>query len=192
MECGLPTCARARRYILRTTPEQFRKIVNTLFSEMTVLGFLSVVTFVLSEAAWLDDISGAVYGPEGTGYLEALVEDIHYGLFLVMVVFIITVICILWACGSLEAMWQDWNKQCQDGQLMLHLHADLRRFHEPAVSVHERLLRMCDYLRPPHRPFKVDGKWETKEGMQLRFRYAAMRLEARTPLSSSHLHESEP
>ena len=163
-------------YILNHTEEQFKKIVNTLFSEMTVLGFLSVVTFLLSEAALLDDISTAVYGEEGSDYLEGLVEDIHYSLFAVMVCFLVQAICILYSCRSHRAMWQNWNRAVPGRPA----HAPPARgpapLHEPAGSLHERLKRLCDYLRPPHRPFKVDGKWETKEDMLMRFRYAAMRL----------------
>ena len=72
-------------------------IVDALFSEMTVLGFLSMVTFIVASAGFLTDISKVVFGEteKGEGYLKELFEQAHYMLFLVMVVFFFIAIYIL-------------------------------------------------------------------------------------------------
>ena len=72
----------------RTLPAT-RPIVDALFSEMTVLGFLSMVTFLVASEGFIARISARVFGPskEGEEYLKQLFEQAHYMLFVVMVVF---------------------------------------------------------------------------------------------------------
>jgi hypothetical protein len=72
-------------YIYENTEKVSRPIVDALFSEMTVLGFLSMVTFIVAGAGVINDISAVVFGSseEGKGYLKELFEQAHYMLFLV-------------------------------------------------------------------------------------------------------------
>jgi hypothetical protein len=69
-----------------------RPIVVTLFSEMTVLGFLSLVTYAMDYSGLCAAISVAAFGTEGEDYLLETLETIHYLLFLVLVLTILQVV----------------------------------------------------------------------------------------------------
>jgi len=64
--------------IYERTPKPSLPIVDALFSEMTVLGFLSMVTFIVSSAGFIDDLSVRIYGPsaEGEEFLKELFERV--------------------------------------------------------------------------------------------------------------------
>ena len=50
---------------------------------MTVLGFISVVGFALKYGGALDDISVYCFGEVGKDYVENVLDEAHYFLFLV-------------------------------------------------------------------------------------------------------------
>lgn len=56
-----------------------KPVIAGLFSELTVLGFLSLVTFVVSQTPLLKDVSGHVFGEgeEREGYLMELLEQVR-------------------------------------------------------------------------------------------------------------------
>ena len=62
-----------------TAPSQL-PIIEALFSEMTVLGFLSMVTFLVSEWGIITSLSVRIFGAseEGAGLLKELFEQAHY------------------------------------------------------------------------------------------------------------------
>ena len=55
-----------------------KPVIAGLFSELTVLGFLSLVTFIVSQTPMLTSISGHVFGEgeEREGYLMELLEQV--------------------------------------------------------------------------------------------------------------------
>jgi hypothetical protein len=65
--------------IYERTAKSSLPIVDALFSEMTVLGFLSMVTFIVSSAGFINDISAKVYGDtaEGKEFLKELFEKVR-------------------------------------------------------------------------------------------------------------------
>jgi hypothetical protein len=48
---------------------------------MTVLGFLSLMTFVVGYGGTLNVISVDIFGEDAEDYLETTLETIHYSLF---------------------------------------------------------------------------------------------------------------
>jgi hypothetical protein len=62
---------------------------------MTVLGFLSLITFVIGYGGTLEEISEAIFGDTAGDYVDSTLETIHYTLFLVMILTIIQVFLIL-------------------------------------------------------------------------------------------------
>jgi len=56
-----------------------KPVIAGLFSELTVLGFLSLVTFVVSQTPLLKEVSGHVFGEgeEREGYLMELLEQVR-------------------------------------------------------------------------------------------------------------------
>jgi hypothetical protein len=71
-----------------------RPIVVTLFSEMTVLGFLSLVVYAFDYSGGANSMSEAIFGTTGEHYLLTTLETIHYLLFLVLVLTILQVIML--------------------------------------------------------------------------------------------------
>lgn len=75
----------AKERIVHSASDRMRPVVDTLFSEMTVLGFLSLVTFSVSKLGVLPSLSTSIFGDgkHNEEYLEELLEMVHYALFLV-------------------------------------------------------------------------------------------------------------
>jgi len=93
--------------IIESTSEKMKPVMEVLFSEMTVLGFLSLVTFCISKAGVLSDISQIVFSDveDGKGWLVELLEAVHYDLFLVMVLFIIQTLALIQLGVRSEKEW---------------------------------------------------------------------------------------
>lgn len=91
-----------------------KPVITGLFSELTVLGFLSLVTFVVSQINVLEQISGAVFGEgeEREGYLEELLEKIHFLIFAIMVIFIFQSLVLLRITNNQLATWKRMNALC--------------------------------------------------------------------------------
>lgn len=81
-------------FILVTT--SCRPVIMQLFSEMTVLGFLSILTFVFCYGGTLDTWSADIFGESGEDYIEDMLETIHYLLFLIMVLTITEVFLLIY------------------------------------------------------------------------------------------------
>jgi len=58
-----------------------RPIIDSLFGEMTVLGFLSLFTFCLAQTGVFPQISVALFGKGEEGELLEIFEFVHYMLF---------------------------------------------------------------------------------------------------------------
>jgi len=103
-------------WINEGTSEKMKPVVEVLFSEMTVLGFLSLVTFCISKMGVLSDISQAVFYDveDGGGWLEELLESVHYDLFLVMVLFIAQTLALIRLGTQSEKEWSDMDKTFAD------------------------------------------------------------------------------
>jgi len=105
----------AKEYLLEKTSENMKPVIETLFSEMTVLGFLSLFTFTVSKAGALSTLSLMIFEEdlgeeEGEAFLEEMFESIHYDLFLVMVLYIMQVLFMIKLGMSAEKEWSDQNK----------------------------------------------------------------------------------
>jgi len=106
---------KAKDYLMEEVATHDTKpVIVGLFSELTVLGFLSLVTFVVSQANVLDIISGAVFGEgeEREGYLEELLEKIHFLIFAIMVIFIAQSLVLLHITNKQLVTWKQMNAIC--------------------------------------------------------------------------------
>eukprot|EP00743_Colponemidia_sp_Colp-15_P003313 GILK01003578.1.p1 GENE.GILK01003578.1~~GILK01003578.1.p1 ORF type:complete len:785 (+),score=118.73 GILK01003578.1:64-2418(+) len=97
-------------------------IIRALFSELTVLGFIGVLLFVLNHYGVTKDISKAVFCPGGIcpngqstsaeasrGYkklLPELFETVHMLIFVIMVTFIVFVVCLLIISRIVDLWWK--------------------------------------------------------------------------------------
>lgn len=113
----------------------------SLFGEMTVLGFLSVVTFCVSQAGLLRRISIEIFGDseEGKIYLTELFEHVHYLLFAIMVLFIIKVLILLHCANRTIEGWRVTNKEVQNPE-------DVQQFAEKYLHQEEQKWK-CTFTR---------------------------------------------
>ena len=102
---------RAQEVMLEASTQQMRPVVKQMFSELTILGFLSITTLILSQSGALEAISEEVFGEseESKELLTELLETVHYILFLVMVVFIIEVMLLVRLGNGLMRRWSTMN-----------------------------------------------------------------------------------
>ena len=84
-------------YMFETANKMLKPVVGILFAEMTVLGFLSLLTFCISKLDVLDKLSAHIFGESEAReeYLESLLEQVHYVLFAVMCTYIIQIMTLV-------------------------------------------------------------------------------------------------
>jgi len=99
-------------------------VLDHIWAEFTVLGFLAAVTFVLVQAGGIQMMSMLIYhDPE---HLLHLFEKIHFALFFVMILFLVCALWILVAASNLEAQWDEYEKV-----IFKHVQATLLAGEEP-------------------------------------------------------------
>merc|ERR1719426_599681 len=77
--------------MIHSSVPTMKPVVRQTFAEVTVLGFLSIVTTVAGKCGLWGLLAEVLYGEEDEEELEELVETAHYTLFLVMIVFVLLV-----------------------------------------------------------------------------------------------------
>ena len=118
--------------LVERASKSLRPIITSLFSELTVLGFLGLVTFLIIKSNVLPRLSVELFcdgdcyrvcrieeNPivcvrEKMGELQELFESIHMSLFLVMVLFIVLGLINLKISSGTFKKWQEWEKLCID------------------------------------------------------------------------------
>jgi centrin-1 len=99
------TCRRDGKHMM--------EILEKLFGEMTVLGFLSLVTFVVTRSGTFRMISEAIYGDEGEELLE-MFELVHFTLFFIMLLFVFQVFVLVKGAIQTEHMWVHMDRAIRE------------------------------------------------------------------------------
>ena len=87
-----------------------KPIVEALFGELTVLGFLSVFTFVATHTGILQKLGEHLLGPaRHEDVLEAF-ESVHYTIFFIMVFFVIQVLVLVKEASETEELWLEYER----------------------------------------------------------------------------------
>ena len=77
---------RTQEHMIHSSVPTMKPVVRQTFAEVTVLGFLSIVTTVAGKCGLWGLLAEVLYGEEvDEEELEELVETAHYTLFLVMI-----------------------------------------------------------------------------------------------------------
>ena len=123
---------KGKEMLVERASKSLRPIITSLFSELTVLGFLGLVTFLIIKSNVLPRLSVELFcdgdcyrvcrieeNPivcvrEKMGELQELFESIHMSLFLVMVLFIVLGLINLKISSGTFKKWQEWEKLCID------------------------------------------------------------------------------
>jgi len=87
--------------------EDLEVILEKLFGELTILGFLAIVTFVLTQTGVLQKISIKVFGEEEE--LLEYFESVHFSIFFIMVAFVIQVLILIQEASETEKQWEDMD-----------------------------------------------------------------------------------
>jgi calmodulin len=95
-------------YLFESTSRNLKPIVESLFGELTVLGFIGVIMFFVGQAPWLSSMSMTLFAEEEL--LKELIEQVHMSLFIVMVIFLSTVITLLQFANNIAKTWKEWEE----------------------------------------------------------------------------------
>ena len=101
--------------LIETADGQFRPVVENLFGELSVLGFLSLCTFCISKTGFLEKISSDDLQEQE---LLEMVEVIHYMLFFVIINFVINIVLLIRQAKNFQEQWSKFQR------VEHHLHGD--------------------------------------------------------------------
>lgn len=101
-----------------------KPILNSLFAELTLLGFIGLLLFLVFRMEAVSELSVELLGEESE--LQELSEVVHMALFLVMVLFLATDLTLVYFGVQAERTWHDLEeqrldkRQCDREQKILH------------------------------------------------------------------------
>ncbi|KAL1502990.1 hypothetical protein AB1Y20_011060 [Prymnesium parvum] len=87
--------------------EKYAVVLMHIWSELTVLGFLALVTFILVKMEILQTVSELVYKDEE--HLVHMFEAIHFSLFFVLVMFLFLSLWLLLCAAESASMWEKYR-----------------------------------------------------------------------------------
>mmetsp|Transcript_22292 Transcript_22292/g.55923 ORF Transcript_22292/g.55923 Transcript_22292/m.55923 type:complete len:689 (-) Transcript_22292:930-2996(-) len=96
--------------IEESTEEELEPIVTHMWQELTILGFLSLLSFIAVKVGLIDKIAEQLYPEAEKEELKETVENVHMALFLVMVVFIVEVVMLLNLAKVFSREWKAIEK----------------------------------------------------------------------------------
>lgn len=99
-----------KHHVEHHVPDSLVSVVDRLFGELMVLGFLSIVTFILSESHVFAEISIHIFGEDEAGEFGEYFEFVHYSIFLLMVIFCAKVIELVFSAKDNHQMWHKMER----------------------------------------------------------------------------------
>jgi Ca2+-binding EF-hand superfamily protein len=120
--------------VLEDTKEDLEPVVNSLFAELTVLGFIGLTLFLVDKMSLVGEISEELYGEEG--YIGELCEIVHMVLFLVMLLFMGTVVALIQFGNEIAENWKSWEDDILDDDALARDYNEIKD------------KRMCQYQEP--------------------------------------------
>lgn len=147
-----------RDAIEESATRSFKPIIKSLFGEVTVLGFLSLFTFLLTRFGVFEALSMIVFGEDEEEEIEAeeelkeLFESVHYNLFFVMVLFVLQVLHILKESMKTEAEWLQLDYASRDEEYIEHVTSvakdgEKRPSLSASASLHDSIIAISPSLR---------------------------------------------
>ena len=88
--------------------KKYAVVLDRVWAELTVLGFLALMTFLMVESGVLPILSALIYGD--AEHLVHLFERIHFALFAVMVLFLVGALWLLVAANHMRKQWEDYEQ----------------------------------------------------------------------------------
>lgn len=93
----------AKEHVEEHADKNMKRIIEKLFGEMTVLGFLSICTFCITKSGYFSIVSAKIYGDQHE--LLELFEQIHFAIFAIMVFFVLQVLVLVREAMDTESRW---------------------------------------------------------------------------------------
>lgn len=106
----------AKEHTEESAGRHMRPIIESLFGELTVLGFLSACTFVLAEVGVFGFLSEKLFGNDEEEELLEIFEFVHFSLFFVMLVFVVQVLEEVRQGLETEKEWLKMDSYCRDAE----------------------------------------------------------------------------
>jgi Ca2+-binding EF-hand superfamily protein len=97
----------AHHHLKETTPEAFQPILTSLYSELTLLGFIGLLMFTIFKLEILEELSKHLFG-EGEEIKE-LGEQVHMVLFGVMALFLAQAVALAQFGEFIQRKWHVWE-----------------------------------------------------------------------------------
>jgi Ca2+-binding EF-hand superfamily protein len=145
-------------------------IVNSIFAELTVLGFLALVCFLLAKFG-LDHLSTIIFGhadvEEDKEKLGEMLEKIHIVIFLVMVVFIFEALGMLWVAGKEADRWANIEDKTLNTMQRKEL---IDRWRAEATDEDIKAWSFKTVPDVERDPSKIPASWEVATGLTQRGR----------------------
>lgn len=103
---------RGREWLDEATDESLKPVLNSLFAELTLLGFIGLSLFLLDKLEAVHVLSEDMFGEDDA--IGEISESVHMALFLVMVIFLATVILLIRIGNQVSRKWQRWEENILD------------------------------------------------------------------------------
>ena len=104
----------SKDYLEESSSRDMLPLVESLFGELTVLGFLSIFTFVITKAGFFMRLGETMFGPDRHEELLEVFESVHYTIFFIMISFVIQVLILVEEAKETEEEWLDWERKVRD------------------------------------------------------------------------------
>ena len=137
-----------------------RPLVDKLFGEMTVLGFLSIVTFAITKAGWFTALSDAFFGEDNE--LLEIFEFVHFTIFFIMIFFVVQVLVLVAAATDTEKQWIEMDKTARDPSLLEEWERRAESYYDDSKAKRRRSFQKAREVTGLL-PFIRDQKAQTKE-----------------------------
>lgn len=102
---------KTKHYLEHSVDEHKHIILQALFGELTVLGFIALLTFFLMNSGVFSNLSIKLYHDEQ--HLLHLFEKVHFGLFFVMVLFLLLIGWLIFVQNVAARRWHALDKEAQ-------------------------------------------------------------------------------
>eukprot|EP00617_Octactis_speculum_P000193 CAMPEP_0185791896 /NCGR_PEP_ID=MMETSP1174-20130828/158631_1 /TAXON_ID=35687 /ORGANISM="Dictyocha speculum, Strain CCMP1381" /LENGTH=641 /DNA_ID=CAMNT_0028486905 /DNA_START=199 /DNA_END=2124 /DNA_ORIENTATION=+ len=105
-----------REKLEEATSASLQPVIRSLFAELTLLGFIGLSLFLLDKLEAVHMLSEDLFGEEDT--IGETSESVHMALFLVMVIFLGTVLELIRIGTNVSFRWQRWEENILDQELI--------------------------------------------------------------------------
>ncbi|EQC38947.1 hypothetical protein SDRG_03902 [Saprolegnia diclina VS20] len=101
----------ASEHLKESTEETNMPFISTIFSELTTLGFIGSVLFVVSKSGYLEKASVVLFGEDKKEELQETVEMLHMALFLFVIIFLLLCIVLLKLGTGVQNEWREFERR---------------------------------------------------------------------------------